>query len=233
MRREKKQWISKLQKLSASFPVLHVLCYLEFLMIKICTIIHVQFPQEGILFHVSSILLFFTLQVLLVCFMLTTAGYASMAIIGYLMFGPNVESQVTLNLPLDKVSSRVAIYTTLVNPIAKYALMTTPITNALKNLLPRKYKNRVTKILVSTMMVLSTVIVALTVPLFGDLMSLVGAFLSVAACILLPCSCYLKISGNYRNFGCETIAIVAIIVAAVAIGISGTYTSLMEIVHHL
>ena len=42
-------------------------------------------------------------NVLLVCFIITTVGYASMAIIGYLMFGDEVESQVTLNLPLDKV----------------------------------------------------------------------------------------------------------------------------------
>lgn len=165
--------------------------------------------------------------------MLTTAGYAAMAIIGYLMFGPNVESQVTLNLPLNKVSSRIAIYTTLVNPISKYALMTTPITNALKDLVPSKYKNRGINILVSTVMVISTVIVALTVPLFGYLMSLVGAFLSVTASIILPCSCYLKISGTYRKLGCETVTIVAIILAAIAIAISGTYTSLMQIVNHL
>jgi len=36
-------------------------------------------------------------------------GYASMAIEAYLMFGDEVESQVTLNLPLDKVSSKLAI----------------------------------------------------------------------------------------------------------------------------
>jgi len=53
-------------------------------------------------------------NVLLVCFIIITVGYASMAIIGYLMFGDEVESQVTLNLPLDKVSSKLAIYTTLV-----------------------------------------------------------------------------------------------------------------------
>lgn len=172
-------------------------------------------------------------NVLLVCFLLTTAGYASMAIIGYLMFGSEVESQVTLNLPLNKVSSKIAIYTTLVNPISKFALMATPITNALKDLLPRKYKNRMTSILVSTVLVISTTIVALAVPFFGYLMSLVGAFLSVTASILLPCLCYLKISGTYKKFGCETLVIVAIIIAAIAMGISGTYTSLMEIVHHL
>ncbi|KAG4937425.1 hypothetical protein JHK82_051642 [Glycine max] len=139
-------------------------------------------------------------NVLLLCFLLTTVGYASMAIIGYLMFGADVESQITLNLPLNKVSSKLAIYITLVNPISKYALMATPITNALKDLLPSTYKNRVTNILVSTVMVIGTTIVALVVPFYGYLMSLVGAFLSVTASILLPCFCYLKISGSYRRF---------------------------------
>ncbi|XP_068487863.1 amino acid transporter AVT1I-like [Phaseolus vulgaris] len=172
-------------------------------------------------------------NVLLGCFLLTTAGYAYMAIIGYLMFGDEVKSQVTLNLPLNKVSSKLAIYTTLVNPISKFALVATPITNALKDLLPRRYKNRVTSIFVSTVLVMSTTIVALAFPFFGSLMSLVGAFLSVTASILLPCLCYLKISGTYRNFGYETTSIVIIIMAAIAMEISGTYTSFMEIVHQL
>ncbi|XP_022635264.1 amino acid transporter AVT1I-like [Vigna radiata var. radiata] len=172
-------------------------------------------------------------NVLLVCFLLTTVGYASMAIVGYLMFGEEVESQVTLNLPLDKVSSKLAIYTTLVNPISKFALMATPITNALKELLPMTYNNRVTSILLSTSLVLSTTIIALVVPFFGSLMSLVGAFLSVTASILLPCLCYLKISGTYKKFGCETVAIVIIIMTAIVMAISGTYISLMEITHNL
>ncbi|ESW11564.1 hypothetical protein PHAVU_008G040900 [Phaseolus vulgaris] len=172
-------------------------------------------------------------NVLLVCFIITTVGYASMAVIGYLMFGDEVESQITLNLPLDKVSSKLAIYTTLVNPISKFALMATPITNALKDLLPRTHKNRLTSILVSTVLVMSTTIVALAVPFFGSLMSLVGAFLSVTASILLPCLCYLKISGTYRKFGGETVAIIMIIMAAIVMAISGTYVSLMEIVQHL
>ncbi|WVZ06404.1 hypothetical protein V8G54_019750 [Vigna mungo] len=172
-------------------------------------------------------------NVLIGCFLLTTVGYASIAIVGYLMFGEEVESQVTLNLPLNKVSSKVAIYTTLMNPISKFALMTTPITNALKDLLPRSYKNKVTNILVSTMLVMSTTIAALALPFFGSLMSLVGAFLSVTASIMLPCLCYLKISDTYRNFGCESIVIVILIMAALAMAISGTYTSFMEIAHHL
>lgn len=181
----------------------------------------------------THFLLHYTLQVLLICFVLSTAGYASMAIIGYLMFGAQVESQITLNLPINKISSQIAIYTTLVNPISKYALMVTPITNALKGLLPQQHRNKLTSILISTSLVISTVIVALTVPFFAYLTSLVGAFLSITASILLPCSCYLKISGTYRKYGCETVTIVTIIILGVVIGIFGTYTSLVQIIDHL
>ncbi|XP_014496865.1 amino acid transporter AVT1I-like [Vigna radiata var. radiata] len=172
-------------------------------------------------------------KVLLVCFLVATVGYASMAIVGYLMFGEEVKSEVTLNLPLNKVSSKVAIYTALMNPISKFALMLTPITNALKDLLPTTYKNRVTSILLSTVLVLSITIIALAVPFFGSLISLVGAFLNVTASILLPCLCYLKISDTYKKFRCETVVIVIMIMIAIVMAISGTYISLMEIAHNL
>ncbi|TKY66050.1 Amino acid transporter, transmembrane [Spatholobus suberectus] len=87
-----------------------------------------------------------------------TAGYASMATIAYLMFGVEVRSQVTLNLSLNKVSSKIAIYTTLVNPLSKFALMMTFITDALEELLPKRYKNRVTSILVNTLLIMKPAI---------------------------------------------------------------------------
>ncbi|KAL8530668.1 hypothetical protein ACS0TY_007635 [Phlomoides rotata] len=59
-----------------------------------------------------------------------------------------------------------------------------------------------------SLLVGSTVIVALTIPFYGYLMSLVGAFTTVAASILLPCLCYLKISGTYRKLCFESVIIV-------------------------
>ncbi|KAK4271988.1 hypothetical protein QN277_020601 [Acacia crassicarpa] len=175
-------------------------------------------------------------NVLLMCFVLSTFGYASMAIFGYLMYGSNVQSQITLNLPVNRLSSKVAIFTTLVNPIAKYALMVTPITNALKELLQADgtcKKSRLTNILIGTALVISTVIVAVSVPFFGDLMSLVGAVLSVTASLLLPCFCYLKISETYKKFCFQTVAIMGIIFTGVLIGIFGTYTSVLNIIEQL
>ncbi|XP_028780483.1 amino acid transporter AVT1I-like [Neltuma alba] len=48
-------------------------------------------------------------NLLLICFVLSTTGYASRAIIGYVMFGSDVKSEVTLNLPVKKLTSKVAI----------------------------------------------------------------------------------------------------------------------------
>ncbi|XP_050230002.1 amino acid transporter AVT1I-like isoform X2 [Mercurialis annua] len=172
-------------------------------------------------------------HVLVICFIICTFSYALMAIIGYKMFGSDVESQVTLNLPTGKLSSRIAIYTTLVNPIAKYALMVTPIVNATKNWFPWSCNKKPFNLLMSTSLLISTVIVALAVPFFGYLMSLVGAFLSITASIILPCLCYLKISGNLRRFGCEVVVIWGMILLGVMVVIFGTYTSLLQIVGHL
>ena len=73
-----------------------------------------------------------------------------MAVQGYLMFAPNVESQITLNLPTEKLSSRVAIYTTIINPISKYALMVIPIVNVTENWLPYYRNGRASALLIRT-----------------------------------------------------------------------------------
>ncbi|XP_042499086.1 amino acid transporter AVT1I-like [Macadamia integrifolia] len=172
-------------------------------------------------------------KVLLFCFVVCTMSYASMAILGYLMYGSDISSQVTLNLPTGKLSSKIAIYTTLVNPITKYALMITPIVSAIENWLPCHYKNKLIILLIRSLLLISTVIVALTVPFFESLMALVGAFLSATASIILPCLCYLKISGNYRRWGTELVIVVGIVLMGVLVVVVGTYTSLLEIVDHL
>ncbi|PWA78382.1 amino acid transporter, transmembrane domain-containing protein [Artemisia annua] len=105
-------------------------------------------------------------KVLLLCFVFCTITYSSMAVVGYLMFGTNVQSQITLNLPTEKISSRVAICTTLVNPIAKYALMVTPIMDSIEERFLSIYNTRKYNLLIRTALVISTVIVAIALPFF-------------------------------------------------------------------
>ncbi|EYU22142.1 hypothetical protein MIMGU_mgv1a018218mg [Erythranthe guttata] len=150
--------------------------------------------------------------VLLVCFVFCTVTYTTMAILGYMMFGSELQSQITLNLPTDKLSSKMAIYTVLINPIAKYALMLKPIVDAIESL---------------------SFVVALSLPFFGVLMSLVGVFFSVTASILLPCVCYLKNSRTYRKPSFEAAGIVFVVLMGITIFVIGTYTSLLQIIQNI
>ncbi|KAB2047944.1 hypothetical protein ES319_A13G081000v1 [Gossypium barbadense] len=171
-------------------------------------------------------------KVLLVCFITSTINYGSMAVMGYLMFGEHLKSQVTLNLPIKKMSTKIAIYTTLINPLTKYAIITAPITTAIEE--TSLFRNsRSLSILIRTALVISTVIVALTIPFFGYVMAFIGSFLSVTASMLLPCLCYLKLNKAARKMGLELIIIVAILVAGLFIGVVGTFTSIKQIVNHL
>lgn len=164
---------------------------------------------------------------MVICFTICTFIYASVAILGYLMYGSNVESQITLNLPMDKLSSKVAICTTLVNPIAKFALMVTPIVDAMRSRFMRNKKAG--GLVLGTMLVASNVVVAMLLPFFGELMSLVGAFLSASASVILPCLCYLKISGKYRRLGLETLVLIGIVLIGIVVMITGTYKAVKDI----
>lgn len=174
----------------------------------------------------------FFFQVLLVCFILSTITYVSMAVIGYLMFGETLTSQITLNLPIKKISSKVAIYTTLISPITKYAILIYPIATAIEYSYSIKNSRIMSLLLIRTGLVISTVVVALAVPFFGYVMAFTGAFLSMSVSVLFPCLCYLKIYyRGYRSLGLELFVIIAIIVFGVFVLITGTYTSLRDIIH--
>ncbi|KAL6976626.1 hypothetical protein U1Q18_025413 [Sarracenia purpurea var. burkii] len=170
--------------------------------------------------------------VLLVCFVLATISYGSTAVLGYLMFGQNVMSQVTLNLPTRPLSSKIAIYSTLINPITKYAIMVSPITTAIEDTTPFCH-SRPISLLIRTILVINTVIVALAIPFFGYVMAFIGSFLSINISILFPCLCYLKIYRVHKLFGSELILIVAILAMGFLVAVMGTYTSLREIVKNL
>ncbi|XP_039057856.1 amino acid transporter AVT1I-like [Hibiscus syriacus] len=171
-------------------------------------------------------------KVLLVCFVTSTISYGSMAVLGYLMYGEHLKSQVTLNLPIKKMSTKIAIYTTLINPLTKYAVITAPIATAIEEK-PVFRNSRSLSIFIRTTLVISTVIVALSIPFFGYVMAFIGSFLSVTASMLLPCLCYLKLNKAARKFGLELIIIVSILVAGLFIGVVGTFTSIRQIVNHL
>ncbi|KAA8548361.1 hypothetical protein F0562_000045 [Nyssa sinensis] len=138
-------------------------------------------------------------KAMLVSFFFNTIVYLSMAIVGYLMYGNNVDSPITLNLPTEEISSKVAIYTTLVIPVTRYALLVSPVANAIESGPLHCYRNtRRIRFLIRISILVSTTMVACAFPYFEFLMVVVGSTLVVFASFLLPCCCYLKISRGYQ-----------------------------------
>lgn len=158
--------------------------------------------------------------------------YGSIAVLGYMMFGDQLKSQITLNLPTNKISTKIAIYTTVINPFTKYAVIITPIINAIEDKWPL-CKRRPITILIRTCIVVISVLVALFVPFFGYIMAFIGAFFSCAISLLFPCLCYLKINKAARRFGLELIIILGILLIGTFIGVQGTYISILKIVNNM
>lgn len=172
-------------------------------------------------------------KVMFVSFVICTITNLSMAVLGYLIYGQNVQSQVTLNLPTQKLSSKIAIYTILAGPIAKYALTITPIATAIESVLPDRYQDsKSIGILVRMSLLISTVVMAMVFPSFQSLTSLSGAALIVIVSFFLPCACYLKIFKVHQKWGTELAGILTIMLMSVVVGAVGTYSSIAQTVKH-
>ncbi|KAM3335127.1 hypothetical protein ACQJBY_029507 [Aegilops geniculata] len=168
-------------------------------------------------------------MVLSVCFTVSTLSYGFMGVIGYLMYGDSLMSQITLNLP-SSVGAKVAIYTTLVNPLTKYALMLAPVAEATEAALGVS-NSAVLRALVRTGLVVGTTVVAQAVPFFADVVGLTGALFGCTTTMLLPCLCYLRVRskiGGVIKTGLETAACLAILAVGAAIVGFGTYSSVKQ-----
>ncbi|GAV76563.1 Asp domain-containing protein/Aa_trans domain-containing protein, partial [Cephalotus follicularis] len=133
-------------------------------------------------------------MVLIASFIFCFFMYAGVAIGGFLMFGDSIESQFTLNMPKELVASKIAVWTAVVNPLTKYALTITPVALSLEELIPSsRYRSHVVSIFIRTILVISTVIVALTVPFFGLMMALIGSSVAMLVALIFPPACYISI----------------------------------------
>ncbi|KAF5959386.1 hypothetical protein HYC85_000595 [Camellia sinensis] len=222
--------------------------------------------------------------VLLTSFGICTLMYAGVGVMGYMMFGELTESQFTLNMPQDLLASKIAVWTTVVNPFTKYpflienpklflrrkfnllllqersygvnyhsllyasiftnvplfslststyALTMTPVALCLEELIPSSHlKSYMYCILIRTALVISTLVVALSVPFFGLVMALIGSLLTMLVTLILPCACFLRILRGKVTLLQGLLCILIIVVGAVS-AVVGTYSALSQIIENL
>ncbi|XP_029125843.1 amino acid transporter AVT1D [Cajanus cajan] len=167
--------------------------------------------------------------VLYICFAFCLVMYMSVGIMGYLTFGDLVASQFTLNMPKELYASDIATWTTVVTPVAKYALTLLPIALSIEELTTSpRLRCHAMSVLIRTILVILSLLVALYIPYFGSLMALIGSLLSILVAIIYPCACYLKLhSGRISNLeitNCVLIIVLGLISACV-----GTQSAISKI----
>ncbi|KAJ4754318.1 Transmembrane amino acid transporter family protein [Rhynchospora pubera] len=168
-------------------------------------------------------------KALFICFVICTAIYGSFAAIGYSMFGESTLSQITLNLPKGAFASKIALWTTVINPFTKYALLLNPLARSLEELVPERISVQIwSSIFIRTALVASTVCIAFLLPFFGLVMALIGSLLSILVAVIMPALCFLRIVRNKAKPH-QVVSASAIVVLGSICAVLGTYSSLSKI----
>ncbi|KAL8140656.1 hypothetical protein V2J09_006677 [Rumex salicifolius] len=132
--------------------------------------------------------------VLMISFFISGILYLGVAIGAYLMFGNATQSQFTLSMPPIYMATKIAVWTTVINPVTKYAFVITPVAMGLEELLPSSHlRYFFVPFLLRSALVVSALLVALTFHHFALIMALIGNLLATLITFIFPCACFLRI----------------------------------------
>ncbi|CAN0896565.1 Amino acid transporter AVT1J [Linum grandiflorum] len=160
-------------------------------------------------------------KVLVMSFIVMTITYSLMGILGYTIYGDDVMSQITLNLPPSAVGTYLAVIATIISPLTKYAVVINPVAAFIEAKLHIGQSSWL-----RAAIVLSTVVVALLVPFFDDVMGLIGATTGTLLSFVFPCLLSLQI---VQIKGWTKVTTIAVLIAGVLMGCVGFYASVRKI----
>ena len=150
-----------------------------------------------------------------------------MAFMGAKMFGPDVNSQVTLSMPPKQIVTKIALWATVLTPMTKYGLAFAPFAIQLEHRLPSSMSGKTKMIVrgsVGSFLLLGILALALSVPYFEHVLSLTGSLVSVAICLIFPCAFYIKICWGHISKPLLVLNL-SLITFGIVLGVMGTFSS--------
>ncbi|MCO5547906.1 hypothetical protein L7F22_001360 [Adiantum nelumboides] len=172
------------------------------------------------------------IEVLSISFSIAICCYAILGVIGVLMFGDSIKSQVTLNMPRHLLASKVAIWATVATPITKFSLLLSPVASEMEawcldyfKLKERSLGESIMSKAIRAMLLGFIVLVAFALPYFGYVIELVGSAMTATICMILPCIFYLRCHQEQKMTRRQIVELYFLITISAVVGLLGTYLS--------
>ncbi|KAJ3275611.1 hypothetical protein HDV01_007614 [Terramyces sp. JEL0728] len=124
--------------------------------------------------------------------------YSLIGACGYLMFGNEIQPEVSQNLPLvpsfNVLLNQSALSFIAINPLTKYALIVHPVNSTVESLL--NISSHTLTILSRTFLSFLVLLIAIIFPSFYKVMGFIGAALSFMTVVIMPTACYVRLAWN-------------------------------------
>lgn len=152
------------------------------------------------------------------------------------MFGKATASQVTLSMPAHRLTTKIVLWTTVITPLLKFALVLSPVSQAMDEKLQERFKHYSTRVqlgittLSRSSVLALIVIVAMLLPYFNYVISLIGSSITIAICLIFPCIFYVKICRHRLTRISLTLIFLTGALSAIA-AVCGTILSLQGLIN--
>lgn len=158
---------------------------------------------------------------------------ASVGVAGYSLYGSGTLEEVTLNLPPGALNI-LATSLILVSPLTKFALTLEPVARGVEDMLgismhgPDRNIARLNR----TGLGLGALFLATQVPYFGQVMSIVGSFLTITVSVLFPALCYLKLYHDDLDTNEKNLNYFVLVLGGFC-AVTGTWTAVDQLVKQI
>lgn len=169
-------------------------------------------------------------------FGITVAAVSGLGAMGASMFGAATASQVTLNMPAGRLTTKLTVWMTVLTPLLKFALLLSPLSAAVDRLVADSAARFVApraRLLVASLarsaVFVVIVLSAIALPFFNYVVSLIGSSVSISLCLVFPCVFYLRLCRD-RLTPASVASLLLVSSLAVVAAVAGTVLSFRGLV---